>query len=64
MHLTTFYAENGNPHRAEVHELKNGYNIEFYGPNGQKLNSAFYKTLSEASMAAEGWIQGLTQLNG
>lgn len=51
--------------RAEIYDLKEGYRIDYFGPNG-KIKSEDFKGVSihYVEDAAENWLVGIKTLKG
>jgi hypothetical protein len=66
MLISTFFKEDTNGARAEVHKTQSGYEIQYYDMNGDFMMSEEHhgKSLPWAESAAENWTQGIKNLNG
>ena len=61
--LLTVFERSEKMMRAEIHELKEGYRIDFFGPNG-KIKSENFSGVSVHYVqdAAENWLSGIKVL--
>jgi len=66
MHVTTFYKENTDGPRAEIHQNSHGYYIEYYNIGGLMINKETYDNASIhfVSEKAQNWIDGIKTLHG
>lgn len=66
MLISTFYKENADGPRAEVHQGSNGYFIEYYDARGLMIRRDEFdnKSIQYVANMAENWAQGYKVLNG
>lgn len=66
MYLTTYVKETPEgQYKAEIHEIKSGYLVEYYKPTGEKFKSEkFSNSIFYVKNEVEDWISNITQLNG
>lgn len=63
--LVKVFENSENMLRAEIHDMKEGYRIDYFGPNG-KISSENFKNVSIRYVedAAENWLSGIKILKG
>lgn len=67
MLLKSFYRENnGIQYRADLNQASDGYSIDYFGNNSEKIKTEYYKDKSIQQLAtiAENWVNSIQQLNG
>jgi|APCry1669189034_1035192.scaffolds.fasta_scaffold46949_4 uncharacterized protein YbcI len=67
MLVKSFYKENnGIQFRADLNQSPDGYSIDYFGNEGSKIKTEFYKDKSVQQLAniAESWVNNIQQLNG
>ncbi len=67
MKISQFVKESpAGTYRAEIHENKSGYYIDYYGPTGEKLKTenCASTSIKGVSDLAENWINSIQTLNG
>lgn len=66
MHVWTYFSEETQGLRAEVHESNKGYYIKYYDMNGHQINEEAFpgKSIHYVKDAAENWALGIKNLNG
>lgn len=67
MFLTSYFKETPEgQYRAEIHQSKVGYIVEYYKPTGEKFESKDFTahSIHYVKDAVENWISGIVPLNG
>lgn len=67
MLVKSFYKENnGIQFRADLNQTQDGYSIDYFGNEGSKIKTDFYKdkTVQQLANIAESWVNNIQQLNG
>jgi len=63
--LLTVFENSENLMRAEIFEMKEGYRIDYYGPNGFLQSENFNGvSVHYVQDAAENWLSGIKTLKG
>lgn len=67
MKLTQFVKESpAGSYRAEIHQHRTGYSVQYFGPTGEllKTEDCSGQSIGQVSNLAESWLAGIQTLNG